>query len=96
MLRLSGGNRWHLMLKVEGPHILKTALPAYINSQIALLHATLLASFIGVEDLLKVASHINSQTYRPVEVYTLLALIFGLLCLPLTLWAARFARATQD
>ena len=88
-MRLHPCNAWHRLTKVEGPYILNHALSAFINSQISILHATLLASFIGTEDLLKVGSQINSVVYRPIEIYTILALIFTVICLPLTSIAQR-------
>ncbi|NDE91176.1 MAG: ABC transporter permease subunit [Alphaproteobacteria bacterium] len=89
-MRLHPCNAWHRLTKVEGPYILKHALSAFINSQISILHATLLASFIGAEDLLKIGSQINSAVYRPIEIYTILALIFAVICLPLTYIAQRY------
>ena len=48
-----------------------------------MLQATLFASLISVDEIFRVAQRINAVEYKPVEVYTALALFFLLVCLPL-------------
>jgi ABC-type amino acid transport system permease subunit len=49
-----------------------------------MLHTTLFASLISVEEIFRVAQRINAQIYRPVEIYTALGVFFLLVCLPVT------------
>jgi His/Glu/Gln/Arg/opine family amino acid ABC transporter permease subunit len=91
-----GGSFRHLLTRVEGPFVLRIALPTLVASQIVILHATLLGSFIGMDEILKTASHINSIVYRPIEIFTILAAIFALICLPLMLLASKLANTLKE
>jgi polar amino acid transport system permease protein len=65
--------------------------------QVGMLHATLFASLISVEEIFRVSQRINSTIYRPVEIYTALALFFLMVCLPINLLAAYLKkRYTRD
>lgn len=48
-----------------------------------MLHTTLFASLISVEEIFRVAQRINAKIYKPVEIYTALGVFFLLVCLPL-------------
>jgi len=62
-----------------------------------MLQATLFASLISVEEIFRVSQRINSTIYRPVEIYTALALFFLAVCLPINLAAAYLKkRYTRD
>jgi ABC-type amino acid transport system permease subunit len=62
-----------------------------------MLHATLFASLISVEEIFRVAQRINSTIYRPIEIYTALALFFLMVCLPINLLASYLKRRyTRD
>ncbi len=52
--------------------------------QVNMLHMTLFASLISVEEVFRVAQRVNALEYRPVEIYSALGLFFLLLSLPLT------------
>ena len=58
----------------------------YINS----IKLSVLASVIAVPELLNTTQDIISQTYRPLEFYSVLALIFLVILLPGTIWSKRF------
>ena len=63
---------WHIQV----PILIRAILPRWIDQQVVILHATLLASFISVEETFRVAQRINSVVYQPVAIYTSMALIF--------------------
>ena len=58
--------------------------------QISMLHATLFGSLISVDELFRTVQRINAIEYQPIELYTLLALFFLLICAPLQ-YAANLA-----
>lgn len=74
---------WHIQI----PLILRQILPALLNLQVAILHMTLFASLISVEELFRVAQRIDASIHKPVEIYTALAFFFVLICLPINLIA---------
>ncbi|GMB79435.1 amino acid ABC transporter permease [Shinella zoogloeoides] len=63
-----------------------TRAPA-VGFLVQLIKSTALASILGFEELLKTANAINNATFEPFKVYGLVAIIFFLLCYPLTQYA---------
>lgn len=68
---------------IQLPLILRQIIPPLLISQVTMLQATLFASLISVDEIFRVAQQINSTEYRPVQIYTALALFFISICLPL-------------
>ena len=54
---------------------------------VQLIKATALTSIIGFEELLRTSNAINNATFQPFTVYGVVALIFFVLCYPLTQYA---------
>lgn len=84
-----GLSRNEIIKKIKAPIIFRNVLPEILSIQVAVLQMTLFASLISVEELFRVAQQINSQIYKPVEIYTGVAVFFIAICLPLTLVANR-------
>ena len=63
-------------LKIRLPLIIRHILPALITAQVVIFQSTLFAGFISTEEILRVSQRINSNAYKPVEIYTILALFF--------------------
>lgn len=61
---------------IKTPLILRAALPRWIDQQVVILQTSLFASLIGVDEAFRVAMRINSQVYRPVAIYTAMAIVF--------------------
>ena len=59
---------------------------------VQLVKSTALTSIIGFEELLRTSNAINNATFRPFTVYGFVAIIFFLLCFPLTQYARRLER----
>ena len=74
------------------PGPLKPMLAPYVNQSITQLKNTSLVSVIAVPDLVYNATLINAETYRPLEVYTVVALIYFAILFPATLVAHRLER----
>jgi ABC-type amino acid transport system permease subunit len=69
--------------KIELPIILRQTLPSLLGIQVNMLQLTLFASLITVGEIFRVAQQINAQIYEPVQIYSALALLFLVICLPL-------------
>ena len=80
---VSGLTQAETLLHIELPLIVRTVLPSLLLSQVSMLQATLFASLISVDEVFRVAQRINSLIYRPVQIYSALALLFLAICLPL-------------
>lgn len=88
--RLASLSEKQSFYKVLLPTALRTASPAYLTTQLMILHMTLFGSLISVEELFRVSQRINALEYKPVEIYTIMAIIFAIVCLPLA-WAQNYA-----
>lgn len=77
-------------LKIEFPLIFRHIFPALLLTQVNMLHLTLFASLISVEEVFRVAQRVNSLEYKPVEIYTALGILFLLISLPLNWIALKF------
>jgi polar amino acid transport system permease protein len=90
--KVCGLSHQETVLRIQLPIISRQVIPNLLFVQIGMLQATLFASLISVEEVFRVAQQINSEVYRPVEIYTALALFFLAVCLPLH-GLAQFLRA---
>ena len=66
------------------PLALRNMIPPLVGQYITSIKLSVLTSVIAVPELLNVTQDLISQTYRPLEFYTVLAIIFLILLLPLT------------
>ena len=90
--RALGLKPWHILRLVILPQALKPMLAPYVNQSVTQLKNTSLVSVIAVPDLVYNATLINADTYRPLEVYTIVALIYFAILFPATLVARRLER----
>jgi polar amino acid transport system permease protein len=81
--KVTGLTRNQTIFKIQFPLILREVLPPLLLLQVAMLHTSLFASLISVEEIFRVAQRINAQIYRPVEIYTALGVFFLGVCLPI-------------
>jgi len=95
--RVCGLGTRDIVTKIQLPILFRQLLPGLLVLQVGMLHATLFASLISVEEIFRVSQRINSTIYRPVEIYTALAMFFLAVCLPINLLAAYLKkRYTRD
>lgn len=98
--KVTGLTQKQTVFRIILPLILRQILPALLMLQVVMLHTTLFASLISVEEIFRVAQRINAQIYRPVEIYTALGVFFLAVSLPINgvaLWLrARYTRDTSE
>lgn len=85
--KVSGLSEKEIFTQIKFPLMIRAAIPQLLFLQVAMLQATIFASLISVEEIFRVAQRINSMIYKPIEIYTTLALFFIAICLPLNLIA---------
>jgi polar amino acid transport system permease protein len=72
------------MRRIILPQALRRMIPPLSGQTIIQMKNTTLLSVITIPDLLYQASYISSFTYKPMEVYTAVGVIFLLILIPLT------------
>jgi len=87
-----GLSRWQVMRRIVLPQAVRRMVPPFMNQSITQLKNTSLVSTIAVPDLLYQGSLITADTYRPLEVYTVVALIYFALLFPATVLAQWYER----
>jgi polar amino acid transport system permease protein len=90
--RALGLSRWNMMRKVILPQAVRRMVPPFVNQSITQLKNTSLVSTIAVPDLLYQGTLITADTYRPLEVYTVVALVYFTMLFPSTLLAQAYER----
>lgn len=88
--RVCGLSEKEIFSKIKLPIIFRQTIPQFLTLQVSMLQLTLFASLISVQELFRVAQQINSIIYKPIEIYTALAVFFIAICLPLNLLAYWF------
>jgi polar amino acid transport system permease protein len=91
------GMTWpELMQNIILPQAIKRMVPPFVNQSIIQLKNTSLLYVVAIPDLMYTGSIIVSDTFRPLEVYTVVAAAYFVILYPLTLYAARLeARVDQ-
>ncbi len=74
------------------PQAFRIAQAPTVGFLVQLIKSTALTSIIGFEELLRTSNAINNATFEPFTVYGLVALIFFVLCFPLTQYARMLER----
>lgn len=74
------------------PQAVKKMLPAFINQSVIQVKNTSLLYAISVAELTYMTAVVNSETYRPLEAYSLAAVMYFVMLFPLTQVADHFER----
>ena len=69
------------------PQAIKIALPPTVGFLVQVVKGTALASVIGFIELTKAGTMITNATFKPFVVYSCVALLYFLLCFPISLYA---------
>ncbi|HYV33954.1 MAG TPA: amino acid ABC transporter permease [Candidatus Limnocylindria bacterium] len=78
-----GFSPWQTMLKIILPQAIKNITPNLLGLYINEVKNSSLASIIAVNELLHRSNILISNTFRPLEIYTTVAVVYILILLPL-------------
>ncbi|HLI10158.1 MAG TPA: amino acid ABC transporter permease [Alphaproteobacteria bacterium] len=71
------------------PQALRIALPPTVGFLVQLIKATSLASIIGFVELTRAAQVVNNATFRPFLIFGVVAVLYFVMCWPLSLYSRR-------
>ena len=81
------------------PQATRIAIPPTVGFLVQLVKSTALASILGYRELTKTAQILTNATFQPFVIFGLVALLYFLICYPLTRWSRglerRLARETK-
>ena len=90
--RAIGMNRHQLMRRVVLPQAVRRMFPAFLERSIELMKTTTLVATVSYADLLFQANELAQKTFRPLEVFTVAALIYFLVIFLLSVCAQELER----
>jgi polar amino acid transport system permease protein len=91
-----GMTNLQILRRITGPLAFQRIFPPFISQGALVIKNTVLASYIAVGELLYEGQRLSIHTFRPMEILTVVALLFVGMILPLTFLAHRIeARARQ-
>ena len=78
------------------PQALRIAVPPTVGFMVQVIKGTALASVIGFIELTKAGTMITNATFKPFLVYSCVALMYFMLCFPISLYARRLERKARN
>jgi polar amino acid transport system permease protein len=87
-----GLKSWQVFLRIVLPQAAKVMIPNMLGLYITMLKMSSLASVIAVYELLHTANNLISQVYRPLEIYTIIAMIYLIIVLPVAYYAGKIEK----
>jgi polar amino acid transport system permease protein len=81
-------SRWHTFVDVVAPQMIRVALPSSATYGIGLFKESAIASTIGVQELAYQANYLAQTTFRGLEVFGMVGLVYILISLPIA-WLSR-------
>jgi polar amino acid transport system permease protein len=77
------------------PQAVKIAIAPTVGFLVQVIKGTALASVIGFVELTKAGSMISNATFKPFVVFSCVALLYFVLCFPVSLYAKTLERKTH-
>ena len=74
---------WQVMHRVVLPQATRRMIPPFVNQSVLQLKNTSLLSIVAVPDLMYTAQVFVSETFRPLEIYTVLGVMYLVILYPL-------------
>jgi glutamate/aspartate transport system permease protein len=88
----SGLSEWQVYRHIVLPQALRNAVPALVTQSIVLFQDTSLVYIVTLRDFVTSASIVAYREFRVVEMYTFVAAVFLLVCVPASLLVERLNR----
>lgn len=80
------------MVDIVLPQAFRIAMPATVGFLVNLVKGTALAALVGLTELTRSGQLMANITFQPLQTYGAVALIYFLICFPLTLASARIEK----
>jgi len=87
-----GLNYYQTMFHVIIPQSVRLATAPTVGFSVQVVKGTALASIIGFVELTKAGTMLNNATFEPFKVFTMVAILYFLICFPLTKYSKYLER----
>jgi len=86
----------HAFTRIVLPQAVRTVLPPLANNFVQLIKYSSLGAVISVGEVTRRGMELSSSTFRPLEIFTFIAVVYFIICWPLSqgvrFWERRLAR----
>ena len=79
-----GLNPWQLVLYIVFPTAFRASVPMLLTNGIVIFQQSALVAIVAIADLMYEAKSLATETYRPIETFTVVALIYFAVSFPIT------------
>lgn len=93
--RVLGMRPAQTMRRIVLPQAIRLVLPPMANNFVALIKFSSLASTFAVGEITRKATELTASTFRPLEIFTFVALIYFFICWPLSMSIRYIERRLQ-
>jgi polar amino acid transport system permease protein len=87
-----GLHYWPVMLTVVLPQAVRLSIPPTVGFLVQLIKGTSLAAIVGFTELARTGQQLSNITYRPLLIYSVIGLIYFIVCWPVSLFGKRMER----
>ncbi|RXJ68492.1 amino acid ABC transporter permease [Halarcobacter ebronensis] len=87
-----GLNYYQTMIHVIIPQSVRLATAPTVGFSVQVVKGTALASIIGFVELTKAGTMLNNATFEPFKVFTMVAILYFVICFPLTKYSKYLER----
>ncbi|MEH6576555.1 MAG: amino acid ABC transporter permease [Amphritea sp.] len=74
------------------PQALRLAMPVLVTNAISIFQQSALVAIVAIEDLMYMGKLLSTETYRPIETFTFVALMYFAIALPVMLLSSRLEK----
>ena len=85
-------SRWQRMTRVILPQATRIATAPTVGFLVQIVKNTSLASVVGFVELSQAGKLINNSTFQPFRVFIAVAVLYFMICYPLSAWSQRLER----
>ncbi len=90
-----GLNPWQRILYIVFPTAFRASVPVLLTNGIVIFQQSALVAIVAIADLMYEAKSLATETYRPIETFTVVALIYFAVSFPITQMVGFLERRRQ-
>lgn len=92
--KVLGMDKWVILRRIVLPEVFRETIPTVTLMYIGIIRLSSLASVIAVYELTHTGNWIIASTFKPLEVYLIIGLMYLVIVLPLTLLSRKFEKSS--
>ena len=91
-----GLNHWQRIRCIVLPAAIRSSIPVLATNAVVIFQQSSLVAIVAIQDLMYAGKSLATQTYRPIETFTLVAVIYFLVSFPITQAVEYYTRRRES